>query len=364
MVSRLLFSSLMPRSEPTLQLRPALRPPTRRRELAVAATVLLASASGGVLVALLQPPARPPAVLILPVPTAIGVPTYLPGAEMADDPQPPLLADVAPVVEHGGLRVVLASAVEPQWVGDGPIRVDDRSGVRALVRPLSAIGQARFGGVAGTAVRLFRADGASCTAEITGVVALGRFAPEDMGDGEPLVDAAAAWSVAAHVIAADLAPGEEKCEGAIWAQPERLEEPVRATIAAATAEQARQAGKLLRATSAYSEATDGSDPKLDVQAIALEGGETLLVASALLEGCADLQPVVTALYAVQADGSLHEVGGGFTVSAIEAAADFDGDGRVEILVRGDELDLAILRRRAGEYQVEAHAELPIYGCRC
>jgi len=103
-----------------------------------------------------------------------------------------------------------------------------------------------------------------------------------------------------------------------------------------------------------------------VQAIALQGGETLLVANALLEGCADLQPVVTALYAVQADGSLHPVGpeSELTVGSIAAAADFDGDGHVEILVRNDVLDSSILRRRAAGYQEEAHATVPIYGCRC
>ena len=363
MVPGLLFSTAMPASEPTVQLRRAVRRPGRRGEIAIAATVLCASASGGVLVALLQPRVKAPAVLTLPVPTAIAMPRAVPSDQRSEPP--PSRFDVAPVIAEGGLRVVLATEVEPQWLGDS-IQVSDHDGVRVAVRPLSQRGEQRFAGQVASVFRLYGRDARLCTAEVTGLVAVGRFAPDDFGEAEAPVSAAAAWSAAdgAHLIAADQRPIAGDCAGALWAQPEALAEAVRATVSDASGNETRRAGELLRATSGFSEATQGSHATIEVQAVALPGGERLLVASALVEGCAELEPVTTAVYAVQADGSLHQVAADLDVSSIAAAADFDGDGAVEILVHTDALDLAVLRRRAAGYQVEAHAALPIYGCRC
>ena len=203
-------------------------------------------------------------------------------------------------------------------------------------------------------------------AEVTGLSAIGRFAPDDFGEAEAPVDASAAWQAAdgSHLVAGDLAPQGGDCTGALWAQPESLAPPVLAEVGDAGADQVRRASDLLRAEPDFADRTGGSPTRFEVDAVTLDGGETLLVASALVEGCADFEPVMTALYAVQADGSLHRVGSGTTVGSIAAAGDFDGDGHLEILVRGDALDSSILRRRAGAYAEEAHAAVPIYGCRC
>lgn len=367
MASRLLFFPAMSDHAPTLQLRPALRRPVRRREIAIAATVLVASATGGAMVALLQPrpavkPIETPVVVSLPVPAVVTVP---PAAPELEEPVPPL-PDLVPVIHDGGLRLVITTEAEPQWVG-APIRVSDHDGIRVVARPLNEIGAARFEKWLHASVRLYGSEARLCTAEVTGLVALGRYAPEDFGVGDPPVDAAAAWSTAhgSHLVAADLSPVDGDCAGALWAQPDRLAEPVRATIAAASAEQTRRASELLVASSEYMEVAGSGDLKVTFEAkIITTETEKLLVASALSEGCADFEPFVTGIYALQADGSLHPVGAHLHVTSIEAAADFDGDGHVEILFRGDAADLGILRRRTGGYQVEAHAEVPIYGCRC
>ncbi|HEY8146669.1 MAG TPA: hypothetical protein VIG06_28500 [Kofleriaceae bacterium] len=348
-------------SAPTITLRPALSRPVRRREVAIAAAVLLSSASGGALVALLQPsprqPARAPVVLSIPVPAAVSVPA-------ASAPAAPPF-DLAPVVTEGGLRVVVQTEVEPQWLGQAT-HVSDQDGIRVVVRPLSELGAARFSRLIGTRLRLYGASGEACIAEVTGLSAIGRFAPDDFGEADAPVDASAAWAAAdgSHLIAGDLAPQGGDCTGALWAQPESLASPVLAEVGDAGADQVRRASELLRAEPDFADRTGGSPTKFEVDAVTVDGGETLLVASALVEGCADFEPVMTALYAVQADGSLHRVGAGTTVGSIAAAGDFDGDGHVEILVRGDVLDSSILRRRAGAYEQETHAAVPIYGCRC
>lgn len=351
----------MPDPAQRLPLRPALRVPVRRRELAAAAlTVLFASATGGALLALLQPPpvvirSERPVAVPLPVPTPLVAPA-------APAPAP---FDLAPVIDDGGLRVVLATTVEPQWLaGAGQVR--DAGGVRVVTRPLGEVGQARFGRLVGARLRLLAASGGSCLAEVTAVAAVGRYAPEDLGDGQSPIDAAAAWSAAdgSHLVAGDLAPLEGDCAGAVLAQPAASPPPVRAAIGEASAAETRQARELLRAAPELAERTGGGEVRFEVDAVELPGGERLLVASALAQGCADFAPVLSALYAVQADGSLHPVGDGVTVGELAAAADVDGDGHAELLVRDDALGLAILRRRAGAYQEEARTEVPIYGCRC
>ena len=352
----------MPGCEATLKLRPALLRPVRRRDLAIATAVLVSSATGGAVVALLQPAPRAipqPATIALPLPVPVAT-APAPGVAPAALP-----FDLAPVIEDGGLRVVLATEVEPQWLADA-IEVSDHEGIRLVERPLAASGAARFARMQGLRLRLLGEAGRSCVAEVGRVSAVGRFAPDDLGEGESAMDVSAAWQAAAgsHVIAGELAPVTGDCAGALWAQPEAAEPPVAASVAGASADQTRRASDLLRASPDFAERTAGAPVRFEVDAVAIEGGETVLVASALVEGCADFEPVLSTLYAVQADGSLHPLGGDTTIGSIAAAADVDRDGHAEILVRGDALDSSILRRRTDGYRQEMHVAVPIYGCRC
>jgi len=349
-------------SQPTVRLRPALRRPARRRELAIATTVLFASAAGGATVALLQPAqaARPaPLVLPLPVPAAVSAPAAAP---VAAAPSP---LDLAPVIADGGLRVVVAADVEPQWVG-ADIQVRDHEGIRVVTRPLSKIGSERFDRFVGARLRLLAADEAACTAEITGLTVVGRFAPDDFGEADHPVSAVAAWDAAdrSYLVAGDLRVIDGDCSGALWAEPASRPEPVAADIDQASPELASRAIALVRGEDGFLDATAGTEPTFHVDAVSLDGGETVLVASVLVEGCVEPEPVLTALYALQADGTLHPLGAPARVVAIDAAADIDGDGHIELLVHGDSLDISILRRRTGAYVQEAHTLVPIYGCRC
>ena len=348
-------------SEPASSLRPALLRPVRRRELAVAATVLVASASGGALVALLQPARaasasrKEPIVLSLPVPAVVTAPTTA---------SPPPI-DLMPVIEDGGLRVVLETEVEPQWIGQ-EIDVRDEDGIRVVTRPLSSIGSERFGRFTGTRLRLLAKDHAACIVEVTGSNVVGRFAPDDFGEADHPVSAKAAWDAAdgSYLVAGELEIEEGDCSGARWAVPVAGAAPVAAEIAEASPELTSRASQLLRGEDGFLDATAGTEPTFEVETVSIAGGETVVVASVLVEGCAEREPVLTALYALQADGSLHPLGAPARVTSIEAAADIDGDGHIELLVRGDTLDLSILRRRAGGYVQEAHTLVPIYGCRC
>ncbi len=348
-------------SEPTRQLRPAVRRPARRRELAVATTVLVASAAGGATVALLQPAraahgATRPAPLVLPLP----VPAVL-SAKSAER-----TFDLAPVIQDDdGLRVVLTADVEPQWIGT-ELEVRDHDGIRVVTRPLSALGRRRFDRFTGTRVRLLAKDHAACTAEVADLAVVGRFAPDDFGEADHPVSAAAAWDAAdgSYLVAGDLRVLDGDCSGALWAEDAALPQPVAADIGDARPELAGRAIALLRGEDGFLDATAGTEPTFEVDAVSLAGGETVLVASVLVEGCAEREPVLTALYALQADGSLHPVGAPARVVSIDAAADIDGDGHIELLVSGDSLDVSILRRRAGAYVQEAHTLVPIYGCRC
>jgi hypothetical protein len=354
--------SMSAMSQPTLQLRPALRRPVRRRDLAVATTVLFASAAGGATMALLQPAqaarSQPaPLVLPLPVPALVSAPAIAPVA------QPPL--DLAPVIEDGGLRVVLDTDVEPQWIA-ADIQVRDHDGVRVVTRALSDRGREHFGRFVGSRLRLLAKDETSCTAEITGLAALGRFAPDDFGEAEHPVSAQAAWDAAdgSYLVAGDLRVIDGDCSGALWAEPAARAAPVAADIGDASPELTRRAITMLRGEDGFLDATAGTEPTFEVDSVSLDGGETVLVASVLVEGCVEREPVLTALYALQADGSLHRVGAPARVVSIDAAADIDGDGHIELLVHGDSLDVSILRRRTGAYLQEAHTLVPIYGCRC
>jgi hypothetical protein len=344
----------------TLQLRPALGRPVRRRDLAVPATVLLASAAGGMIVALIQPRDH-----VARVETPVAVPIPVPAVVRA--PAPAVAPfDLAPVIHEGGLRVVLSTEVEPRWIGGGDITVRDEDGVRVVTRPLSRAGGEQFGRFLGSRVRLLAGDH-SCLAEVTSLSLVGRFAPDGFGeDPDQAVSGGAAWSAASgsYLVAGALEVADRECGAALWAAAPAYPAPLPATVAEANHELTRRAADMLRAEPGFADATAGAHAEFEVDVVSAAGGETVLVASALVEGCVDGEPVLTALYTLQDDGSLHPVGAPMTVGSIEAAADIDGDGHVEFLVRGDTLDLAILRRRAGRYEREAQAMVPIFGCRC
>jgi hypothetical protein len=356
-------------SEPTQVFRPAIVPPGRRREIAIATTVLLASATGGALVAFIQP-APPAPMMVAELPAAPGQLAASPvtGFPASHEPRRRSVADLMPVIHEGGLRVVLRTDVEPQWLEDDAT-VTDHDGVRVVVRSLSRDGHRQLAGAVDEKLRLHAPGGGSCLAQVTSLVGVGRFVPDGFDDEprEP-VDATAAWGAAqgSHLIAGELMILDGDCTAALWAQPGADPNPVHAAVADADAVERARAIEALQASEEHAAFTaDGGDIEIQYAVRRISAAsETLLVASGLSEGCTDLEPIMTAVYALQKDGSLYQVSAGTTITDLLAAADVDGDGRLEIFFRDDMLDLSILRRRAAGFQLEARAAVPIYGCRC
>jgi hypothetical protein len=299
----------------------------------------------------------------LPEPSAA-----VPAAVAAVEPEPRASRDeetihMAPVVAEGKLRVVLRSEVDEAWLA-GPGAVTDEDGLMVVTRPLSDKGEAEVAGAVGTRVRVYRADGSACAGgTVTGAVALARLdAAGEVDDGAgPEVT----WNAAdgAHVIAGDLEL-DAPCQGAVWARSEALPRPAMATIGKAAGDTRAAAIAALRARPEYRELTDGTGgEKFEVLAIGSES-ETVLAAQFVAETCVGEQPVLTGFWHLGAGRRLRFLGAWEALTEVVAAADANGDGRIEIMARDDALGLTQLGRDAGRYEVARSAPVAIRGCRC
>ena len=368
---------------PGARLAPAIVRPNRRRDHVVMAGVVAAAAVGSAAGAVFAlGPARSPDVHVADLSSVAGAPP-VPAGEAAlaaalFTPPPPITVfpeparaaepppiDMAHVIHEGALRVVLAARVQAGWLGDpAQMTAEVEDGITIVRRPLSTQGHATFAPQLGAALRLHGGAGEGCLARVVAPVALARFA----ADSDEVPDPQDAWEVAerAHLIAADLEVIEGDCQGTRWARTASLPAPAPATIGTASAALTRRATEQLRALDAYEEMTDGLQPadrRITVQTVST-GRETLAIATLSTLGCADLQPSLTAIYAVEPDGGLNLVSWEPTFGDIVAAADTDGDGKTELLVAPDLLDQTILRRTGGTYAEESAITLPIFGCRC
>ena len=375
---------------PGARLTPAIVRPSRRREHLVMAGVVAAAAVGSAAGAVFAlGPARSPDVIVADL-AAVADRPALPAGEAAvaaalfTPPLPPVTVfpeparalepppiDMAHVIHEGGLRVVLAARVQAGWLGDpAQATAEVEDGITIVRRPLSAQGHATFAPQVGAVLRLHGGAGgdddagAGCLARIVAPVALARFA----ADSDEVPDPQAGWEVAgrAQLVAADLEVIEGDCQETRWARTASLPAPAPAAIGVASAALARRASEQLRALDQYEELTDGLEPadrRITVQTVST-GRETLAIATLAVLGCADLEPVLTAIYQVEPDGELTLVSWETTFHEILAAVDTDGDGKTELLVAPDLLDQTILRRTGNTYAEESAITLPIFGCRC
>ena len=267
---------------------------------------------------------------------------------------------MAPVLTEGRVRVLLRSEVEDRWLG-GAGTLTDHDGLLVVTRPLAEAGRAEVARAIGAQVRLQRADGGSCDAVVTGAVALARV--DGGGEVDRSAGAAGVWESAdaSRVIAGDLAV-EGSCPGALWVSSASLQRPAMATIGDAGGEVRRDAIAALKARPEYRELTDGSgSEQFEVSALTT-GGETVVVARFLATTCTGQQPVLTGFWRAEG-GALRFLAAEERVAGIPAAADVDGDGRMEILVQDDVLGAAVLRG-PGRYRIEQRAQVDVRGCRC
>jgi hypothetical protein len=322
--------------------------------VAVGAGAAIAFSSGGAPI----PPAIVPVAAIAPVRPVATVTEPAPPA--ADERS----IDMAPVITDGELRVVLRGDVEDDWLTGKPTVTED-DGVTVVTRALSKTGRAQVKEAIGTRVRLYSADGASCLARVTGAVALGRF--EGVGELEPGAGPQGAWDAASAtvVVAGDLEPLEGSCDQALWARTESLPAPSLAEAGKPADKIRRAAAAALRARPEYAEITGGDGGKEEIRVTSWSaGGETLVVATLLLEGCVeDAWPVLTALWRLD-HGALRFVGAEESITEVLAAADVDGDGSLELVGRDDLIGVAVLRRGDGRFEVAERAPVAVLGCRC
>jgi hypothetical protein len=277
----------------------------------------------------------------------------------------PIAIDMAPVFTDGGLRVLLRDEVRSGWLRGRPSMSDD-DGVTVVTRPLNNAGQAEVASAIGARLRLYRPDGSSCRARVTGAVALGRV--DAGGNLDPKAGAAGAWAATRthHEIAGDLEPLDGRCEDVLWARSESLPAPRIAAEREVSQEVRRQAELALRARPEYRQLTDGTgseEEEIEVASL-VAGDETLVATTFVSEGCAGKSPVLVALWERRPGGALRFLGAEEWVSDVVTGADVDGDGRMEVLVEDDLLGAAVLRRSEGHFATEQRASVPILGCRC
>jgi len=275
--------------------------------------------------------------------------------------------DMAPVIADGGLRVVLRGKVDKGWVEGKPSMTDDE-GLTVVTRSLSAAGRAQVAHAVGARLRLHGADGHSCLARISGVVAVARLdAGGNLDEGG---GARAAWDAASgtQVIAGDLQPLEGSCDDVAFARSEFLPAPRIAVPVAAAPEVQRAAAAALRARPEYREMTDGTGAEHIEAATISAGGETLVLTTFLAEGCNGEEPALIAIWSRDAGGQLHFLGAEEMLTAVTLATDADGDGRLELVAQENLLGVATLRRSAPGRDDAIHmserAAVPVLGCRC
>ena len=273
--------------------------------------------------------------------------------------------DMAPVLVDGGLRVLLPTDLEDLddslVVGAAEVKVDE--GVTVVTRRLRHAAREMLGPWVGERLRLYSADGSTCLARITKAVALGRF--DDSGSEEP-ADPEEAWARAdgTQVVAGDLEVVEGECEDPIWARSASLPEPTMATRSSVDRKTRSAAIAAFKARPEHRELTDGTgDERYEVKALRA-GGDTIVVTTLVVEGCAGEWPALTGLWRLEGD-KLTFLGARETMTDVLAAADADGDGRMDLVTQEDTLGVSVLRRRArGAYRTTESAPVLIHGCRC
>lgn len=273
--------------------------------------------------------------------------------------------EMAPVFADGGLRVLLRSEVRERWLG-GPPELTTEDGMTVVTRKLSRAGRTEVAAATGARLRLYRTDGRSCLARVTGAVALGRL--DDGGNLDPEAGAQGAWDVAVnwHVVAGNLEPLEGSCDDALWARSESLPPPTMADAGKPSDSVKRDAIAALKKRAEYRALADDSgleNEEFEVETLST-GAETVVVTTLLSEGCAGQWPTLIAMWQLGNDGTLRFLGAEDSITAILGGADTDGDGRIEIVAQDDLAGLALLRRGSGRFRVGQRAPVGILGCRC
>lgn len=287
--------------------------------------------------------------------------------------------DIAPVIADGGLYVHLLTDPIEGWLS-GPATLLDDDDMTVVTRSLSQAGLAQIAGVLGTRLRLYRADGSSCLARVTGAIALARIAGDRRRhtlapDQDPagvlaLSEAWGAWEGTAgmQIVAGSLEALEGSCDGALLARSDSLPTASFAPARKPSREVRRAAINALRALPGYRSAERNhrpGTPMIDSRtfevATVSTRDETIVAATLVSRGCDGWWPIFGGLWRLEPDGQLRFAGPHFPWVGISTelllGGDADGDGRLEFLIRHPDGGVGVLRPADGGYGPGRHREV-------
>jgi hypothetical protein len=337
-----------------------------------------------------------------------------PELELADEVAPAVVGSTAHprVIHDGGVRLILSAAPEESWSqGDPEVLALDEPVLVSRALAVESIPAEKLAW-AGKHVTLMGAKGEVCRGTVESLAMLGRVAPHfgtlarwrgeregDDTDDEPLPSAREiadeAWSEAADgLVLTGVVRSSGDCTGALWAQPSSERAPV--VAAAEEADSAMKASALeqLRALPEYAEIQaqyleemdrrdaevdaesdanepppaphaarweDGRDEELDVRVMRHPSGTLVWASLAVEGGCGEFNGAMGVVFSVGPRGQLSLVSDPDVTLGVrpEAAADIDGDGRVELLLRE-----GTVRQENGFFTEEESFEVLSHDCPC
>lgn len=285
--------------------------------------------------------------------------------------------DGALVVQADGPRVVLGHVAQGYLVGTPTLVTVDEGLEHAVRHPVDRESlPGEWSALVGSTLELYGKSGPVCQARVTGLAAFGHWIGEIYEE-----DSASAWDAVSDSgrIVAEIEPVRGDCSSARWARDASrpaaevadvhdAREPVRA--------RALQEFRKLRAhrniQRAFEKETGERMPwdryqDGEVEIHELVGtSERIVTAAVRVGGCGDFEGTLNAAWRLGPSGDWVPlaVDDGAALAEIEAAADMDGDGFLDLVTKGYWADRALRRSGDDGYQIDSEDVAPIHMCTC
>lgn len=197
-------------------------------------------------------------------------------------------------------------------------------------------------------------------------------------DYEPDATGPQEWDEYANepLLVSELAATSGRCKDALWARDASLVPAAIGRVSAATGAGKREARAAFRATAEYKTLQagfvaeggtgrwDASDRGTSTITSINSAREELVFIGTQAGGCGDFEAQVGMVFRRDARGELERVPSeqGLML-AVDAAADLDGDGDLELITTGDGLDRSLMHQSEG-FVEDTRSAISIYFCRC
>lgn len=309
-----------------------------------------------------------------PVSELIPDPPTEPALQTVPKVAPTAVGAEARIVIHAGKRtyLVLQDGASKDW-GTGPIKttIDDYLTTLRQSTKATALdpGQRAWHGAK---VTLYDAKGHVCNGIVESIDLLEQFAGDSMTEGgwdEHRKDGPA--------LVARITSTQANCKGATWARHADLPAPSLGRIRKGTRSTRKEARKAFRSSIAYRKIQEqhedaGLAGKWDAfwkQPLTIRvvqsAGQELVFVQAQVGGCGDFRAQLGTLFVRQTDGTLKAMPSDNNLLAdIEAAADIDGDGDLDLITLGDGYDRSLMLQNDSEFSQMVHVHVGLYYCRC